>query len=252
MKRGKLSFTVILLGVLLQNRVLRLIKIRNGGNNMYKKIKMVMVSLALSVMILMGDVMYVPAMESIPFSVGQNLSGTVADHGKVYYQFSLNSKKTITLDTTANDDDLGWEIRNDKDEWICGDSYVSNYNQFANNYTDSYSTTLSKGTYYLIVLARLSKPVTYSIKTSVVDAGAVSNASGSSENIKIGIRMKRKKSLQLMPFLTGMSGHITWKSSKKSVAKISSKGKVKARKRGMATITAKCKGKKATIEIVVY
>jgi len=49
-----------------------------------------------------------------------------------------------------------------------------------------------------------------------------------------------------------MSGRVTWKSSKKSVAKVSSKGKVKARKRGTAIITATCKNRKATIEIVVY
>lgn len=220
---------------------------------MFKKIKTVMVSLALCGLILMGDVLYVSAMESISFSIGQNLSGTVADHGKVYYQFSLNSKKTITLDTTANDSGLRWEIRDSNDKsYHSLSGYDFDYNQFANNYTASYSTTLSGGTYYLIVYSPYGDPVTYSIKTSVLDAGSVSNASGTSGNIKIGIRMKRKKTIQLTHFLTGISGRVTWKSSKKSVAKVSSKGKVKARKRGTAIITAKCKNRKATIEIVVY
>ncbi len=160
---------------------------------MFKKIKTVMVSLALCVLVLMGDVMYVSAIDSIPFSVGQNLSGTVAGGGKVYYQFSLNSKKTITLDTTANDSHLRWEIRDSNDKsyhLLSGNDF--DYNQFANNYTASYSTTLSGGTYYLIVYSVYGS-VTYSIKTSIRDAGSVSNASGASGNIKIGIRIKRKK-----------------------------------------------------------
>ena len=222
---------------------------------MNKKMKTVMVSLALCVLVIMGDVMYVPAMESIPFSIGQILSGTVAGYGnKVYYQFSLDEKKTITLDTMTDRDEFKWQIRNSNDEYICEQSiYSSNYNQFTNNYSQSYSTTLNGGIYYLIVYSTSShQSVTYSIKTSVKNAGSVSNASGASGNIKIGIRMKRKKTIQLTHFLTGMSGRVTWKSSKKSVAKVSSKGKVKAKKRGRAIITAKCKKRKTTIEIVVY
>ena len=220
---------------------------------MYKKMKMAMVSFMLSVLILMGDTVYVPAIEAIPFSIGQNLSGTVADYGKVYYQFSLNGKKTVTLDTTANNKGIGWEIRDSNDKSCCSlFGYDFDYNQFTNNYTASYSTTLSGGTYYLIVNERYGDSVTYSIKTSIKDAGVVSNVSGTSGNIKIGIRIKRKKTIQLTSLLTGMSGRVTWKSSKKSVAKVSSKGKVKAKKRGTAIITAKCKKRKATIEIVVY
>ena len=46
---------------------------------------------------------------------------------------------------------------------------------------------------------------------------------------------------------------LTWKSSKKSVAKVSSSGMVTALKKGKAKITVKCKkgGKKATITITV-
>jgi uncharacterized repeat protein (TIGR02543 family) len=44
--------------------------------------------------------------------------------------------------------------------------------------------------------------------------------------------------------LKGASGKITWTSSKKSVATVSSKGKVKAKKKGKTVITAKYEGKK--------
>lgn len=47
------------------------------------------------------------------------------------------------------------------------------------------------------------------------------------------------------------SGKIKWKSSKKSVATVSSKGKVTAKKTGSATITAKVSGKKLTCKVKV-
>lgn len=47
------------------------------------------------------------------------------------------------------------------------------------------------------------------------------------------------------------SGKVKWKSSKKSVATVSSKGKVKAKKAGSATITARVSGKKLTCRVKV-
>src|SRR5699024_8323694 len=50
--------------------------------------------------------------------------------------------------------------------------------------------------------------------------------------------------------LTGVSGTVTWKSSKSSVASVS-KGKVRGKKVGKATITAVCGGKKYTCTVTV-
>lgn len=49
----------------------------------------------------------------------------------------------------------------------------------------------------------------------------------------------------------GTSGKVKWSSSKKSVAAVSSKGKVKAKKAGSATITAKVSGKKLRCKVTV-
>lgn len=51
--------------------------------------------------------------------------------------------------------------------------------------------------------------------------------------------------------LSGTSKTVTWKSSKKSVATVSSKGKVTAKKAGTATITATCSGKTYKCKITV-
>lgn len=57
------------------------------------------------------------------------------------------------------------------------------------------------------------------------------------ESVKLKIKGTKKK--------------VTWKSSKKKVATVSKKGKVKAKKAGKATITAKVKGKKYKCKVIV-
>ncbi|MCD8074506.1 MAG: Ig-like domain-containing protein [Lachnospiraceae bacterium] len=51
--------------------------------------------------------------------------------------------------------------------------------------------------------------------------------------------------------ITGTSDTVTWKSSKKSVAKVSASGKVTAKKKGTATITATVNGTKYKCKITV-
>ena len=51
--------------------------------------------------------------------------------------------------------------------------------------------------------------------------------------------------------VTGINGKITWTSSKKSVATVSSKGVVKAKKKGTAVITAKYRNKRLTCKVIV-
>ncbi len=59
------------------------------------------------------------------------------------------------------------------------------------------------------------------------------------------------KTLLLKATVNNKVGKITWSSSKRSVAIVSSKGLVKAKKAGTTIITAKCNGKKATCKITV-
>ena len=61
--------------------------------------------------------------------------------------------------------------------------------------------------------------------------------------------LKVGQTLQLK--VTGTKGKVKWKSSKKSVATVSSKGRVKAKKKGSATITAKIGKKKYTCKVTV-
>lgn len=63
------------------------------------------------------------------------------------------------------------------------------------------------------------------------------------------VTLKVGQTLQLK--VTGTKGKVKWTSSKKSVATVSSKGRVKAKKKGSATITAKIGKKKYTCKVTV-
>lgn len=73
------------------------------------------------------------------------------------------------------------------------------------------------------------------------------NAAVKISQTKITMSIGQKKTLKL----NGAKGKITWKSSDKRIAEISSKGVVKAKKSGQATITAKASNGKKTCKVTV-
>ena len=97
----------------------------------------------------------------------------------------------------------------------------------------------------LIALTLMTSQVVF---TNLNTASVVQAAS----NIKIS---KKKKTLRVGDKytlkITGTSKKVKWKSSNKKVATVNSKGKVKAKKKGTATITAKVGGKKYKCKITV-
>ena len=69
---------------------------------------------------------------------------------------------------------------------------------------------------------------------------------------KIAIGVKEKVQLKATVLPAGASQKVTWKSSKKSVVKVSKNGKITGKKRGTATITATtANGKKVTCRVTV-
>ena len=96
-----------------------------------------------------------------------------------------------------------------------------------------------------IVLTLLTMPI---VSTNLNITSTVQAAS----SIKIN---KKKKTLRVGDKYTlkikGTSKKVKWTSSNKKVATVNSKGKVKAKKKGTATITAKVGGKKYKCKITV-
>lgn len=65
------------------------------------------------------------------------------------------------------------------------------------------------------------------------------------------LTLKKGKSKKLKAVLNGIKGKVKWSSSKKSVVTVSKNGKIKAKKKGTAYITAKVGKKKIRIKVVV-
>ena len=66
---------------------------------------------------------------------------------------------------------------------------------------------------------------------------------------KTKVKIKAKKSFKLK--VTGGTGKVTYKSSKKKVATVNNKGKITGKKKGTATITVKVSGVKLTCKVTV-
>lgn len=100
-----------------------------------------------------------------------------------------------------------------------------------------------------------SASATSTVKKSVTKV--VITKKGSSKAIKKTVTIKKGKKLKLAAKVTvkgGASKKVTWKSSKKKVATVSSKGVVTGKKKGTAKITATSKAnkkKKCTIKVKV-
>ncbi|MGN0650302.1 MAG: Ig-like domain-containing protein [Oscillospiraceae bacterium] len=118
---------------------------------------------------------------------------------------------------------------------------------FSTNYTSgktvaSTSWKVSKGTYYIRVTNTrdYKEGWRYEPYPGKIKVTTTFKASAEPELSCLSISVKKGSTLQLDGVFTIGSDTITWKSSKPSVATVSSKGKVTAKKKGTTTITATC------------
>ena len=70
-------------------------------------------------------------------------------------------------------------------------------------------------------------------------------------NVKSSVTVKKGKTLTLKPKVYGISGKVTYTTSNKKVATVSSKGQIKGIKKGTATITVKAGSVSATCKVKV-
>lgn len=132
------------------------------------------------------------------------------------------------------------------------------FSEWYYNYAGSVSWNVSEGTYYLrVVKSSGSGSITLSAiyEQGKASSGSSSSSSSSSDELNtFQISMKKGSSITLSGLtadLKTISKKITWSTSKKSVATVSSSGKVTAKSKGTATITAKCGTKSIKIKIKV-
>lgn len=120
-----------------------------------------------------------------------------------------------------------------------------NYNASTDLYTLNLPVTLNKGTYFFSIY-RCHEGSDYSFTTEY-------SPSTRYPYMQLSITMKKGDSLKLGAVVIPekAASKLKWTSSDKSVASVSAKGTVKAKKAGTATVTASCNGSKIKIKIIV-
>lgn len=197
--------------------------------------------------------------EAMDFQIGDTLQGSIVEGGQIdYYRFTLNSRQRIVMKGLSTDSDYRSDSFGKHDEIYVynaeGKSVVHiegykkaywKYNATTDLYTLNLSMTLNKGTYY-IGISRYYAGSDYSFTTEYAPSTRY-------PSMQLSITMNQGDSLKLGTVITPekAASKMKWKSSDKSVANVSTKGTIKAKKVGTATITASCNGSKIQIKIKV-
>lgn len=212
--------------------------------------------------VLMAAVMVVSALCVTAFADTTSKAKAVDSGKKISYTpelgeerlFKVNLSKAGTLKlnivsasfgtfVTVYDSDMAEEFKPEEVENIAGHIYGS---PEVNIYISSGAAKskcnieykLKKGTY--IIAVRTGQNGSVDGKTSV-SFSYPQDKSESSDSAKItsfSVTLKKGSTLQLGTILSG-EGDVTWSTSKKSVATVSKNGKITAKAKGTAVITAK-------------
>lgn len=166
---------------------------------------------------------------------------TVVKSSKKASSIKLNAK-TITLKKGAYKQLKATISKNstDKVTWSSSNKKVATVDK------NGVVVGVKKGTVTITAKTSSGKKATCKVTVKVPATGVKLN--------KTAVTLKKGKSITLKAKMTpsGSSDKLTWKTSNKKVATVSSKGKVTAVKKGTATITVKTSsGKKATCKVTV-
>lgn len=138
-----------------------------------------------------------------------------------------------------------------------GYDYVTYYwNSTGEKIASTTTWNIKKGTYYLRVgncyYKATSSGVTYSGKTKITATFPSSSSSSSVKISYLSIEIPKGTKMQLGAVLSAKTNSsIKWSTSKSSVVSVTSKGKITAKKKGTAIITAKLGSSTMKIKIKV-
>lgn len=193
----------------------------------------------------------VPSMQTRAATIGDNVTDTVAfkEYNQIYLpddgtavtlKIVLKTKGSFVLDFSPQ-----------KTPWLCYDLYDEDYDlreyvSSGKHYQWIRSGDYDAGTYYLKMWCELKNDGgNYTYFARIIPS--------KDADLEICISLKKGKSIQLGAIISNCKDKkLTWSSSKKSVATVSSSGKVKALKKGTARIKAfNSSGLVSTIKVKV-
>lgn len=223
-----------------------------------KKFLSILLSLAVAVTAMTAFAVTASAIDLFPDAVtaksGKEVEKTMSSMSTKTYKFSVSKKGTLEIKVTHTSSQYVTFVLKDSDGGVIG---ASNSEAKAGYWDRSaayprdgvfsgYKTyNLTKGTYYLEV---------YSSNGGLVSFTPTYPSTASTEKrvSYLSATLEKGSTLQLGAVLSdGKAGTAEWSSSKSSVASVTSKGKITAKAKGTAVITAKVGSSTVKIQIKV-
>ena len=175
----------------------------------------------------------------ITVSGSGTLKFSIESQMKELYMYVYDSDGN-KISTIANTDTSGYSAD------IGVKSHYMVWNNTVEKYKGTVSYSVKSGTYYI----RFNRTSSSGNGKLTFTATYPTGSSSKAKINYITLNLSKGDSLSLGADITG-SGNVTWKSSKSSVASVSSAGKVTAKSKGSAIITAKVGKTTKKIKIVV-
>lgn len=229
------------------------------------KITRRILSFVLAAVMAIGTLAVTASAESIPeiatpLASGQKVALKSPQSFYKYYKVELSQKGTLTLDITSKANWVNVCLQNAKgkyikcSEWDCPTGSISarddrdEVNCLWNSFTESFEGTLKyqleKGTYYIGICGYPDEKTTFK-------ATYPSKSKSTGKITYLTLEMEAGDTIRLGTVSEPADADVTWKSSKSSVATVSSTGKVTAKKKGTTIITAKSGTSSKKIKIIV-
>ncbi len=230
--------------------------------NFVKKIVAVVVAAALSVGFLSMSAFADPFEDAVAISSGEEVKGTVEKGGSLTYEITSKGTGNLVVNWSVAkcwsylhvyDEDgayLNVESLNVKAGSLYrggeGNNYINgNWNSTSERFSASAAYKVTKGTYYITVSDDSRSSGTGTLKLT-----ADFPTKTTSDLSYLGITMKKGETMQL-DSVGVSSSKAKWTSSKKTVASVTAKGVVSAKKKGTTVISCTYNGKTVKLKVTV-
>lgn len=180
---------------------------------------------------------------------------TLSEKGTLKLSFSSNVSRTgvKVLDSNGNPVELSSKSVSTGSAYYYSRGYANLiWNSTMENFKGSISyKSLEKGTYYVRIWAETSATVKGKTSVSFSYPQETEEETASEGKISyLSVTLKAGDTLQLGAVVDG-EGTVTWSTSKKAVATVTTKGKITAKSAGTAIITAKLGSSSVKIKVKV-
>lgn len=204
-------------------------------------------------------------------SSGSKVSGTMYKGESLAFKVNVNKKGILKINFTAkceymdvyvydkngnkiDESDVQYVSGNSWSIYDIGESYIDfEWNEKVEKIQANLQYTVEKGTYYIEFYRGRSADGSGKLNfTATFPSSSTSSSSSSAKISYLSIEVSKGSKMQLAAVVSAKTSQsVSWSSSKSSVVSVTSKGKITAKAKGTAVITAKLGSSTMKIRIKV-